>query len=119
MPWLALPEQCRLLAGGRATTVAEPGVLDLQPTPSGESLLGIWWAEVAAARPRRGCLVRDLAEAEAAIAAGADFLIVAQADALAMLDASAIPVFVIAASSTTLASLRARGAHGCALANAP
>ena len=71
-----------------------------------------WWVEVDAESPRKGRQVRDRASADAAVAAGADFLIVAHDEAAAVLDGSAIPIFVIAPATTTLASLRSRGAHG-------
>ena len=135
MPWLALPERCSLqLAGaaagpaarpavgpesgpaaGPAVTAAKPDVLVLRPA----SRLGAsaaWWVEFGAAAPRRGCQVGNRAEAEAAVAAAADFLVVADRDASPVLEVTAIPVFVIASPQTTLSSLRARGAHGRAVA---
>ncbi len=68
MPWLALPERCRLLSGGRATTVAGPAERPGRSSarPAARRRASAWWAEVAAARPRRGCQVRDRVEAEAA-----------------------------------------------------
>jgi 8-oxo-dGTP diphosphatase len=127
MPWLALPERCRLLLEGAASdpaaapaagpaaapavTATKPEVLSLRRAARlGAS--AAWWVESGAVTPRRGCEVRNRAEAEAAVSAGADFLVVADRGAGAVLELTAIPVFVIAGLETTLSSLRARGAHG-------
>ena len=111
MPWLALPDRCRLLHAGPTVTATKGGALALR-RESRLDASGAWWVEPDAAMPRKGCQVRNRVQAEAAVTAGADFLIVADGDAGAVLETSAIPVFVLAAPETTLSSLRARGAHG-------
>ena len=110
MPWLALPEHCAMLQTARGVTTVLAGELSVRRESRLDS--GGWWVEVDAETPRKGRQVHDRAGANAAVAAGADFLIVAQDEAAAVLDGSAIPIFVIAPATTTLASLRSRGAHG-------
>jgi len=110
MPWLALPEVCWLASDARQASNAGAGSLIVCREFASEG--STIWVESAAPAPRRGWEVRDLAAADAAARRTADFLIVDQDDAPAVLEASAIPVFVIAQPGATLATLRERGAHG-------
>jgi 8-oxo-dGTP diphosphatase len=110
MPWLALPEICWLVSDARQAAGAGAGSLTVRREATSAS--STIWVESDAPAPRRGWEVRDRAAADEAARQAADFLIVEQDDAPAVLDACAIPVFVIAPPGATLAVLRERGAHG-------
>jgi 8-oxo-dGTP diphosphatase len=112
MPWLALPARCCLLLASERDPPVRPDELALVPSPAAHELQ--WWQERAVLAPRRGCWVADRRMADAAVRAGAAFLIVEDARAAPVLVQSPVPVYVLAGEELALAAASARGAHGIA-----
>jgi 8-oxo-dGTP diphosphatase len=111
MPWLALPARCRLTRAPGLDTFGPSDELVLRPLSAGDGMH--WWQE-AGADTRRGCQVSDRCGADAAVKAGAAFLIVVDALAAPVLAESPVPVYLLANQGASLAAARARGAHGLA-----